>query len=179
MHCLCGPDMPLHTAECAAYTSYISFTLARPFGFQCALWHACCSHVCEQQVAPSTAPTHHHSNGLQPWHCPVQVRSEDVRVFVEVLQSLHPEPADMVQLRASEAQLRGRVAKLQADMDGHHLQQTIKHCQQAEARHNLLASFAAMPMPKALFCCRLGDSKCKQSTVACTLKLCCKSQPCG
>ncbi|KAL0040814.1 hypothetical protein WJX79_006359 [Trebouxia sp. C0005] len=64
----------------------------------------------------------------------LKVRSEDLRVFVEVLQSLHPEPADMVQLRASEAQLRGRVAKLQADMDGHHLQQTIKQCQQAEAR---------------------------------------------
>ncbi|KAL0028332.1 hypothetical protein WJX77_000287 [Trebouxia sp. C0004] len=64
----------------------------------------------------------------------LKVRSEDLRVFVEVLQGLHPEPADMVQLQASEAQLRGRVAKLQADMDGHHLQQTIKQVQQAEAR---------------------------------------------
>jgi hypothetical protein len=99
-----------------------------------------------------TAPAHHCSNGLQPWHCPVQVRSEDLRVFVEVLQSLHPEPADMVQLRASEAQLRGRVAKLQADMDGHHLQQTIKQVQQAEVRHNLLAC------PRLVTCCWLCAS---------------------
>ena len=84
------------------------------------------------------------------------MRSEDLRVFVEVLQSLHPEPADMVQLRASEAQLRGRVAKLQADMDGHHLQQTIKQCQQAEVRHNLLPS--SVPCPRLVFCCRLCAS---------------------
>ena len=62
----------------------------------------------------------------------MQVRSEDLRLFVEVLQNLHPEPADLVQLRASEAQLRSRMAKLQAEVDGHHLQQTIKHLQQAE-----------------------------------------------
>ncbi len=161
---------PRTTAECTAYTSYTSLTPARPFGFQPALWHACCSHVHGQQVAPSTAPTQHHSNGLQPWHCPVQVRSEDLRVFVEVLQSLHPEPADMVQLRASEAQLRGRVAKLQADMDGHHLQQTIRQCQQAEVRHSLPASFAATP--KA---CVLLLLMCKHSTVACAVELCCTS----
>lgn len=62
----------------------------------------------------------------------VQAKSEDLRIFVEVLQSLHPEPADMLQLRASEAQLRNRVAKLQADADAHHLQHTIKQLQQAE-----------------------------------------------
>ena len=62
----------------------------------------------------------------------MQVKSEDLRVFVEVLQKLHPEPADMVQLRASEAQLRSKVAKLQADAAEHPLQQTIKQLQQAE-----------------------------------------------
>ncbi len=165
--------MSPHTAECADYTSYTSRTPARPFGFQRALWHVCCSHVHGQQVAPSTGPTHHHSNGLRPWHCSVQVRSEDLRVFVEVLQSLHPEPADMVQLRASEAQLRGRVAKLQADMDGHHLQQTIKQSQQAEVCHNLLPSFAAMPKTSDQLSI-VG----KHSIVASTLELCCKSQPC-
>ena len=60
------------------------------------------------------------------------MKSEDLRVFVEVLQSLNPEPADMQVLRASEAQLRSKVVKLQADMDGHHLQQTIRQLQQAE-----------------------------------------------
>ncbi len=147
-------------------------------GFQPALWHACCSHVCGQQVAPTTAPTQHHSSGLQPWHCPVQVRSEDLRVFVEVLQSLHPEPADMVQLRASEAQLRGRVAKLQADMDGHHLQQTIKQCQQAEVCLNLLPSFAAMPKACVLLSLMYKHSSDSRTQAACTLELCCKSQPC-
>ena len=53
-------------------------------------------------------------------------------MFVEVLQKLNPEPADMVQLRASEAQLRSKVAKLQADAAGQPLQQTIKQLQQAE-----------------------------------------------
>lgn len=62
----------------------------------------------------------------------MQVKSEDLRVFVEVLQKLNPEPADMLQLRASEAQLRSKVAKLQADAVGHPLQQTIKQVQQAE-----------------------------------------------
>lgn len=62
----------------------------------------------------------------------MQVKSEDLRVFVEVLQKLNPEPADMLQLRASEAQLRSKVAKLQADADGHPLQQTINQLQQAE-----------------------------------------------
>ena len=62
----------------------------------------------------------------------MQVRSQDLQLFVEVLQKLNPEPADMVQLRASEAQLRSKVAKLQADAAGHHLQQTIKQLQQDE-----------------------------------------------
>ena len=66
------------------------------------------------------------------WYAVMQVKSEDLRVFVEVLQKLHPEPADMVQLRASEAQLRSKVAKLQADAAEHPLQQTIKQLQQAE-----------------------------------------------
>lgn len=55
-------------------------------------------------------------------------------MFVEVLQSLSPEPADMVQLRASEAQLRSKVTKLQADVEGHHLHQKIKQLQQAEVQ---------------------------------------------
>ena len=70
----------------------------------------------------------------------MQVKSEDLRLFVEVLQSLHPEPADMVQLRASEAQLRSRMATLQAEVDGHRLQQTIKQLQQAEVRCILRAA---------------------------------------
>ena len=70
---------------------------------------------------------------LTIWVCAVvQVKSEDLKVFVEVLQRLHPEPADMLQLRASEAHLRSKVAKLQADAAGHPLQQTIKQLQQAE-----------------------------------------------
>ncbi|KAL3154390.1 hypothetical protein ABBQ32_013866 [Trebouxia sp. C0010 RCD-2024] len=64
----------------------------------------------------------------------LKVKSEDLKVFVEVLQRLNPEPADMLQLRASEAQLRSKVAKLQADAAGHPLQQTINQLQQAEAR---------------------------------------------
>ena len=67
----------------------------------------------------------------------MQVKSEDLRVFVEVLQKLNPEPADMLQLRASEAQLRSKVAKLQADADGHPLQQTINQLQQAEVSNAL------------------------------------------
>ena len=53
-------------------------------------------------------------------------------MFVEVLQSLHPASVEVTQLRASEAQLRSKVAKLLADLDGHHLQQSIKQMQQAE-----------------------------------------------
>ena len=68
----------------------------------------------------------------QQLSCCTQERSEDLRVFVEVLQSLHPDSVEITQLRASEAQLRSKVAKLQADLDGHHLQQSIKQLQQAE-----------------------------------------------
>lgn len=80
----------------------------------------------------------------------MQVRSEDLRLFVEVLQNLHPEPADLVQLRASEAQLRSRMAKLQAEVDGHHLQQTIKQLQQAEVCWKSTASslLCCFPSPK-------------------------------
>lgn len=67
----------------------------------------------------------------------MQVKSEDLKVFVEVLQRLNPEPADMLQLRASEAQLRSKVAKLQADAAGHPLQQTINQLQQAEVSKSL------------------------------------------
>ena len=62
----------------------------------------------------------------------LQERSEDLRVFVEVLQTLTPEPDDMLRLRASEAVLREKVGKLEADWNGHHLQQTINKLQQAE-----------------------------------------------
>lgn len=76
----------------------------------------------------------------------MQVKSEDLKVFVEVLQRLNPEPADMLQLRASEAQLRSKVAKLQADAAGHPLQQTIKQLQQAEVSNSLTTVLCA--------CCR-------------------------
>ena len=51
---------------------------------------------------------------------------------MEVLQSLTPEPEDLQRLRASEAGLREKVAKLEADLDGHQLQQSVKKLQQAE-----------------------------------------------
>ena len=93
----------------------------------------------------------------------VQVKSEDLRIFVEVLQSLNPEPADMLQLRTSEAQLRNKVAKLQAEADGHNLQQTVKQLQQAEVNLKALSAFtpvcSAMPVVShfqhiSIFCCK-------------------------
>ena len=78
----------------------------------------------------------------------MQLKSQDLRVFVEVLQKLNPEPVDMVQLRASEAQLRSKVAKLQADADGQPLQQTIKQLQQAEVSKPIsprLSSYCCFP----------------------------------
>lgn len=62
----------------------------------------------------------------------MQERSEDLRVFVEVLQSLTPEPEELLHLRASEARLREKVARLEASLQGHQLQQTIKTLQEAE-----------------------------------------------
>lgn len=64
--------------------------------------------------------------------CALQERSEDLQVFVEVLQTLTPEPEDLMRLRASEAALRQKVARLEASLEGHHLQQTISKLQQAE-----------------------------------------------
>ena len=68
---------------------------------------------------------------LLKWHG-LQERSEDLRVFVEVLQSLTPEPEDLLHLRASESSLREKVARLEASLEGHQLQQTIKALQEAE-----------------------------------------------
>ena len=62
----------------------------------------------------------------------LQERSEDLRVFVEVLQSLTPEPEDLLRLRASESSLREKVARLEASLQGHQLQQTVKTLQEAE-----------------------------------------------
>lgn len=74
----------------------------------------------------------------------MQERSEDLRVFVEVLQSLTSEPDDLLRLRASEAALREKVGKLEADWNEHHLQQTINKLQQAEV--NAVTCFAC-PTP--------------------------------
>lgn len=98
---------------------------------------------------------------MLPWcslqACAVlQVKSEDLRVFVEVLQKLNPEPADMVQLRASEAQLRSKVAKLQADADGHPLQQTINQLQQAEVSKALIQPCTA----RSTFHCTVSKQDC-------------------
>ena len=81
----------------------------------------------------------------------VQVKSEDLRVFVEVLQTLNSEPTDMLQLRSSEAQLRNKVAKLQAEADGYNLQQTVKQLQQAEVNYKccLHPPHCCSPMPVA------------------------------
>lgn len=62
----------------------------------------------------------------------MQEHNEDLQVFVEVLQTLTPEPEDLLRLRASESALGEKVARLEARLNGHHLQQTITKLQQAE-----------------------------------------------
>lgn len=71
---------------------------------------------------------------------------------MEVLQSLTPEPEDLQRLRASEAVLREKVTKLEADLDGNQLQQSVKKLQQAEVGAPALLHILTLPAFTAKSC---------------------------
>lgn len=52
----------------------------------------------------------------------LQIVSEDLRVFVEVLQAFCDDPRDLVEVRSNEAKLKSQLAVLQKQMKGHELQ---------------------------------------------------------
>lgn len=51
-----------------------------------------------------------------------QVVSEDLRIFVEVLQSFCDDPRDLAEIRSSEAKLKSQLSSMQTELKGHELQ---------------------------------------------------------
>ena len=52
----------------------------------------------------------------------MQAAADDLRVFVEVLQSFCDDPRDLAEVRASEASLKNQLAAAQKQLKGHELQ---------------------------------------------------------
>lgn len=52
----------------------------------------------------------------------VQLVSEDLRVFVDVLQTFCDDPRDLAEVRSSEAKLKNQLTSAQKELKGHALQ---------------------------------------------------------
>ena len=52
----------------------------------------------------------------------MQAAADDLRVFVEVLQSFCDDPRDLAEVRASEASLKNQLAAVQTQLKEHELQ---------------------------------------------------------
>ena len=52
----------------------------------------------------------------------MQAAADDLRVFVEVLQSFCDDPRDLAEVRASEARLKNQLFAAQKQLKGHELQ---------------------------------------------------------
>ena len=55
----------------------------------------------------------------------MQVVSEDLRIFVEVLQTFCDDPRDLAEVRSSEARLKSQLTSTQKQLKGHELQVTL------------------------------------------------------